>query len=238
MYNISKGLMNEYKLKIKDFPLEERPRERLIKQGPKALSIAELLAVIIRTGNKKENVLEVSNKLVKEYDLKTLSRIRVNILKKTFGIGEAKACQIIACFELGKRMSCFKNGNNKTISCAKDIALLLMPELSNLKKEHFVGIFLDSRKKIIKQETIFIGSLDSSVVHPREIFKTALAESAAAVVLAHNHPSGDPKPSSEDIEITKQITKAGDILGIPVLDHIIIGDNKYISMNDKGFFDT
>lgn len=228
--------MQEYKLTIKDFPLEERPRERLIKTGPKSLSNAELLAIILRTGNKKENVLELSKRLIKEHNLKTLSRIRVNSLKKTFGIGQAKACQLIACFELGRRMSCLKHGKNYTINSAKNIATILMPELSNLKKEHFIGIFLDSRKRIIKKETIFIGSLDSSIIHPREIFKIALAESAAAVILAHNHPSGDPKPSQEDIEITKQITKAGEILGIQVLDHIVIGDNKFVSLKEKGLF--
>ena len=221
-------------LKIKDLPSDERPRERLVKTCPKSLSSAELLAIILRTGNKKENVLELSKRLIKEYNLKTLSRIRVNSLKRTFGIGEAKACQIIACFELGRRVSCLKNGKSRTINSAKDIAKLLMPELSNLKKEHFIGIFLDSRKKIIKQETIFVGSLDSSIIHPREIFKIALAESAAAVILVHNHPSGDPEPSEDDIEVTKQIAKAGDILGITVLDHVIIGDNKYRSLKESG----
>jgi DNA repair protein RadC len=227
--------MQEYKLKIKDFPIDERPRERLIKAGPKPLSDAELLAVILRTGNKKENVLELAKRLINEYNLKTLSRIRVNSLKKIFGIGEAKACQIIACFEIGRRTACLKNGRCKKINSAKDIANRLMAELSNLKKEYFIGIFLDSRKKIIKKETIFIGSLDSSIIHPREIFKIALAESAAAVILIHNHPSGDPIPSQEDIEITKQIIKAGEIIGIQVLDHIIIGDRKYISLKEKEY---
>ncbi len=227
--------MQECKLKIKDFPLEERPRERLIKLGPKALSTGELLAIILRTGNKKENVLELSNRLIKEYSLQTLSRLRISRLKKTLGIGETKACQLIACFELGKRRAFLKNGN-KAINCAKDIAEFLMPELSNLKKEHFVGLFLDSRKKIIKHETIFIGSLDSSIIHPREIFKIALEESAAAIILVHNHPSGDPDPSIEDIEVTKQIAEAGNVLGVQVLDHVIIGNNRYISLKEKGLF--
>ncbi len=226
--------MQGYGLKIKDFPLEERPRERLIKIGPKSLSNAELLAIILRTGNKKENVLELSRRLMNNYSFKTLSRVRIANLKRNLGIGEAKACQIIACFELGRRMSCIKNRKSKTINSGKDIAKLLMPELSNLKKEHFIGIFLNSRKKILKKETIFIGSLDSSIIHPREIFKIALVESAAAVVLVHNHPSGDPTPSEEDIEITNQIVKAGEVLGITVLDHIIIADNKYLSLSEQG----
>ena len=160
--------MQEYKLKIKDFPLEERPRERLIKLGPKALSTAELLAVVLRIGNKKENVLELSKRIMNNYNLKTLSRVRAANLKRNFGIGEAKACQLIACFELGRRTSCLRNGRTKTINSAKDIAKLLMPELYALKKEHFIGIFLDSRKKIIKKETIFIGSLDSSIIQDRK----------------------------------------------------------------------
>ena len=169
------------------------------------------------------------------YNLKTLSRIRAANLKRNLGIGQAKACQLISCFELGRRMSCIKNGGSKTINSAKDIAKFLIPDLSGLKKEHFIGLFLDSRKRIIKQETIFIGSRVSSTIHPRQIFKTALAESAAAIILVHNHPSGDPKPSEEDIEITKQITEAGDILGIQVLDHIIVGDNKYFSLSERGY---
>lgn len=226
--------MLDHKLNIKDFPPEERPRERLIKEGPKSLSNAELLAIMLTTGNKKENVLELSKRLIGEYDLRTISRIRANSLKKTFGVGQAKACRLVACFELGRRISSLKSWKRDTISSAKDIAKLLMPGLSNLKKEHFIGLFLDSRKRLIKQETLFIGSLNSSIIHPGDIFKTALAESAAAIIIAHNHPSGDPAPSKEDIEISRQLVQAGDILGIQLLDHIIIGDNNYISLSEKG----
>ncbi len=226
--------MQYYKLKIKDFPRDERPREKLIGSGPKALSAAELLSIIIRIGNKKENALELSKRLIKEYDIKGLSRVRISSLRNNFGIGEAKACQILACFELGRRLSSSKTEKRKAINSAKDAAKILMPVLSNLKKEHFIGLFLDARKKIIKQETIFIGSLDSSVIHPREIFNVALAESAAAVIIAHNHPSGDLSPSDEDIDVSKQISKAGDILGIPVLDHLIVGNDRYLSLNEKG----
>jgi DNA repair protein RadC len=228
--------MENYKLKIKDFPPEERPRERLAKAGAGSLSNAELLAIILRTGNKKENVLDVSKRLINEHSLKALSRAGVGNLKANLGIGEAKACQIVACFEIGRRVSCLKAEKSKAINSAKDAANLLMPELSNLKKEYFLGLFLDSRKKIIKKEVLSIGSLDSSIVHPREIFKTALEESAAAVIIANNHPSGDPEPSEEDIIISKQIAKAGSIIGIDVLDHIIIGDNKYVSLKEDKLF--
>lgn len=229
-------MTKEYRLKIKDLPLEERPRERLIKHGPKTLSNTELLAIILRSGSKKENVIELSNRLLKENNIKSLSRKRINYLKNNLGIGEVKACQIIACFELGRRLAAFKDKSKPMIHNAKDVVKIFMPDVSSLKKEHFKGIFLDSRKRLIKDETIFIGSLNASIIHPREIFQIALEEGAAAVILLHNHPSGDPKPSDDDIEITKQLVKAGDILGIEVLDHIIIGNKRYFSFKEKGYF--
>ncbi len=221
-------------MNIKTLPVEERPREKLIKYGPKTLTNSELLAIILRTGSKNENVLNLSNELFNKYNLKSLSRLKVSELKKQLGIGDAKACQIIASFELGKRLSAFKEGKKPEIKTAKDIADIFIPEMNDLEKEHFKGIYLDSRKRLIKQETIFIGSLNESVIHPREIFKIALDENAAAIILLHNHPSGDPSPSSFDIEITKELVKAGELLGISVLDHIIIGGNNYISFREKG----
>ena len=222
-------------LKIKDMPLGERPRERLIKSGPKALSDSELLAIILRTGTNGQNAVDLSKELFNVYDIKSLARIRVNRLKQTFGIGQAKACQIIAAFELGKRLSSFSDGRKLKIQTAKDVAKLIMPEMAHLKKEQLRGVYIDSRNKIIKQETIFTGSLNASIIHPREIFAIALAESAAGLILAHNHPSGDPMPSDEDIEATKQIIEAGKILGIEVLDHIIIGNKRYVSLREKGY---
>ena len=225
----------EYKLKIKDFPLEERPRERLMEHGPKALSNAELLAIILRNGSKKDNVLELSKKLLKENNIKSLSRKRINSLKNNLGIGEAKACQIIACFELGRRLASFKEKRNPRINTITDIVKLVMPEMSCLKKEYFKGIFLDARKRIIKKETIFIGSLNTSIIHPRDVFQIALEEGAAGIILVHNHPSGDPKPSEDDITITKQIVKAGAMMWIDVLDHIIIGNKNYFSFRENGY---
>ena len=221
-------------MNIKSLPSDERPREKLIKHGPRTLTDSELLAIILRTGSKKESVLGLSNKLFTKYNLKSLSRIKITSLKKQLGIGDTKACQIIACFELGKRLAGFKEDKKPVMKNAKDIAELFIPEMGALEKEHFKGVYLDTRKRIIKQENIFIGSLNESVVHPREIFKIALDENAAAIILLHNHPSGDPKPSSFDIEMTKEIVKAGDLLGIQVLDHIIIGGKKYVSLREKG----
>lgn len=222
-------------MRIKKLPSDERPREKLIKKGSKALSDSELLAIILATGNKKENVLSLSRKLFQQYNLKSLSKLNINKLKKQLGIGDAKACQIIACFELGRRLASFNDSKKPLlINCSKDIAKLFTPEMSILEKEIFKGIFLDSRKKMIKEETIFIGSLNESIVHPRDVFKIALDENAAAIILLHNHPSGDPSPSSFDIEITNEFVKAGIILGIEVLDHIIIGGKNYISLREKG----
>ena len=221
-------------MKIKSLPLGDRPREKLIKNGANTLSESELLAIILGTGSKKESVINVSNKLFSKYNVKSLSRLSIGTLKKELGIGDAKACQVVACFELGRRLARFKADKKPLIKDARSVAKIFIPEMSSLKKEHFKGIYLDSRKRIIREETIFIGSLNESVIHPREIFEIALNENAAALILLHNHPSGDPKPSSEDIEITKELVKAGDILGIPVLDHIIIGNQKYTSLREKG----
>jgi DNA repair protein RadC len=220
-------------MRIKRLPVGDKPREKLIKHGSKILTNSELLAIILRTGNKKEDVLNLSNRLLKRYNLKSLSRIKISTLKKELGIGDAKACQITSCFELGRRLASFKENKKPTIRKAKDVAKLFIPEMSSLKKEHLKGIYLDSRKRIIKEETIFIGSLNESVIHPREIYQIALNEGAAALILLHNHPSGDPTPSDSDIKTTKILVKAGNLLGIDLLDHIIIGENKYISFREK-----
>ncbi|MCH7850097.1 MAG: DNA repair protein RadC [Nanoarchaeota archaeon] len=220
-------------MNIKTLPSEERPREKLLKHGARSLTNSELLAIILRTGNKKENVLELSNKFFTKYNLKSLSRLKTSTLKKQLGIGDAKACQIMACFELGKRLSAFKEEIKPQIKSAKDIANIFIPKMNSLEKEHFIGVYLDSRRRIIKQETIFIGSLNESIVHPREIFKIAIEENAAAIIILHNHPSGDSTPSSFDIKITKELIKAGELLGIQILDHIIIGGGKFVSLKEE-----
>jgi len=223
-------------MKIKDISKDERPRERLKKYSPEVLSSSELLAIILGQGTKKENVLVLANKILMNYNLDSLSRLSISELKKTFGIGEVKACQIIACFELGRRVASFNPEKKIIINSAEDIKKLFLSKMSNLKKENFKVIYLDSRKKIIKEETIFVGSLNSTIVHPREIFEPAISEGAAAVILMHNHPSGDSAPSKEDLEITKQLIESGKILGIEVLDHIIIGEKTIYSLRENGFF--
>ncbi len=222
------------RIRIKDMPAEERPRERLARLGPSALSNAELLSAVIGTGSSKESALDLSGRLLASHDLNRLSQISVGELKKTYGIDDAKACKIIASMELGKRAASAGGKKKQKISSADDIAKALMPSMRGLKKEIMKCVFLDSKCGIIGQETITMGGLNSNTAHPREIFAPAIAEAAAGIILVHNHPSGDPAPSREDIEMTKKIAEAGMILGIEVLDHIVIGNGKYASMKELG----
>jgi len=217
---------------MKDISRDERPRERLKKYGVGVLSSSELLAIVLRHGSKKENVLVMANKLLMNHNLDALSKLGISGLKKNLGIGEAKACQIVACFELGRRAASFNHETKTEIKSAEDIGKLFIPKMSHLKKENFKAIYLDSRKRVIKEETIFIGSLNNSVIHPREIFEPAISEGAAAIILIHNHPSGDSNPSKEDLEMTKQIVSSGKILGIEVLDHVIIGEKNHYSLRE------
>jgi DNA repair protein RadC len=208
----------------------ELPRERLILNGPRTLSNSELIAILLEKGAKGNSVFQISKKLAETYSLKELSELGINSLSKIHGIGSAKACRISAAFELGKRLSLTPELSTE-ITCAEDV-YNLMKNLKYENQENFVVLFLDTRKKLIRKKILFIGTLDSTIVHPREIFNYAVKESSSSIILVHNHPSGDPMPSQEDILITKQIRKAGDIIGIPVLDHVIIGNNKFISLKD------
>lgn len=219
-------------MKLKALPSEERPREKLIKHGPRFLTNSELLAIILGTGNKEENVLSLSNRILHKHNIKSLSRINLNKLTDEMGIGLAKSCQISACFELGRRVSAFKE-KNSSVKNAKDLVILFGPEMNSLKQENFKVVLLDPRNKIIKEQTIFTGSFNESLINPREIFKFALEESADSIILIHNHPSGDSNPSMPDIETTQEILKAADILKIPLIDHIIIGGNNYFSFKEK-----
>jgi DNA repair protein RadC len=222
------------KFMLKDWPVDERPRERLVKQGPEALSDAELLAIILRTGSRNQSVMQLARSVLSKYKLSKLSQIRVTELINFEGINSAKACQLVACFELAKRVNSIKDSKRKALDSSEDVAKLLIPEMRFLKKEHFVGLYLDSRNCLLKKEVVSIGSLNASLVHPRELYKTAILESAHCVIISHNHPSGNPKPSKDDVTLTKSIVKAGKIIGIPLLDHIIIGNNCYVSMAEAG----
>ncbi len=220
---------------IKDLPEDERPREKLYKYGPKALSNTELLAIIIRTGNKENTAIEISQKLLvgKKEGISFLSDTSLQEITKVKGIGECKAAQILAAVELGKRVMSSTYKDKMKVTSPSDIADMLMLDMAHLKKEHFKIVMLDTKNQIIGIEDISIGSLNSSIVHPREVYKEAIARSSASIILVHNHPSGDPTPSKEDIAITRRLAEGGDILGIKVLDHIIVGNNKYISLKEK-----
>jgi DNA repair protein RadC len=226
-------------IRIKDLPYEERPRERLIKYGAQVLSNAELIAIIIGTGSKGENAINVAHKLLtNERGLKFIVNSSVEKLANIPGIGVAKAVKLKAAVELGKRLMLSQYKDDfSTINSPQDIINLLMEEMRYLSKEHFKIVLLNVKNKIIAIETISIGSLNTSIVHPREVFKPAIEKSASSVVLVHNHPSGDPTPSKEDVEVTKRLVEAGKILGIKVLDHVIIGDGRGISLREKGYYD-
>ncbi|MFZ2410326.1 MAG: DNA repair protein RadC [Candidatus Methanoperedens sp.] len=226
--------MQEYKLRIHDMQKEERPRERLIKNGASALSDSELLAIILRTGSRQENVINLCQRIIREYNLKQLSLANLTQLIKIHGIKESKAAQIIACFELARRLESFNEGEKPKINSPEDVYRRIYPMMREQKKEMFIELCLDTKNQIIKEGTISIGSLNANIVHPREVFKMALTESAAHIIVAHNHPSGDPTPSREDIEITKKLVETGNIMGITVLDHVIIGDGRHFSMKEAG----
>ena len=215
---------------IKELPKIERPREKLMQYGPEKLSNSELLAILLRSGKKGENVVELANKILKRFRKDELPNLTFNDLKDYSGLGPAKACEIVACFELGKRL--LKDKKAEIYLKPKEIWEELK-DLRDLKKEHFVIFYLDSRNQEIKREIISIGSLNANLVHPREVFEPAVRHLAAQVILAHNHPSGDPEPSEDDLEITKQLTESGKILGIKVIDHIIITKTGFISFKEK-----
>ncbi|MAG08474.1 hypothetical protein CMO89_03300 [Candidatus Woesearchaeota archaeon] len=217
---------------VKNLSSEEQPREKLVKFGAKNLSNVELLAMVLRVGDRKNNVVEVSRKILNKFDLKELSRVSFNQIKGFKGIKTAKACQIIACFELARRLASYQECKGAVLSSG-DIVKAFKSELSYLKKEVFLGVYLNARNYIIRKEEISVGTLDMSLVNPREVFGPALTDGAKSVILVHNHPSGDAMPSEADLRITKQIKRAGDLLGISVVDHIIIGSEDYISFHDK-----
>jgi DNA repair protein RadC len=226
--------MQEYKVRILDMQKEERPRERLLKSGAASLADSELLAIILRTGTKQENVINLCQRLLSMYNLKQLSQTNIARLTEIHGIKDSKAAQIAACFEIARRLEAFSEDSKPKINSPEDVYRRIYPKMREQKKEMFIELCLDTKNQIIKEDTISVGSLNANVVHPREVFKIALAESAAHIIVAHNHPSGDPTPSREDIEITKKLAETGKIIGIDVLDHVIIGDGRHFSMKEAG----
>lgn len=221
--------------KVKDWPENERPRERLIKYGAESLSDAQLLAIILRTGSGEKGVLGLSMALLDAFKtLRNIDSASISELSSIKGLGIAKIAQIKAAFELGKRLMGESSDGKPIFSSSHSIYAYFAPRFKNLKKEFFIGVLLDAKNRLIRECKVSEGTLTNSLIHPREAFKEAVKESAASVIFVHNHPSGDPSPSKDDISITERLRDAGNLLGINVLDHVIIGDGKYVSLKEKG----
>ena len=222
---------------IKHWPEDERPRERLVKFGGNALSDAQLLAILIGSGDRgaPKNAVDICRDLLKDFDnLNNLDRASIHELCQVKGIGLAKATQIKAALEVGKRMASTRSGNSKKMTTSRAFVDYFAPFLKNLRKEVVKVALLNNKLHIIKDIVVSEGSVDTSIVHPREVMIPAIKESATKIVLIHNHPSGDPSPSQADIEITHRVSKAGEIIGIKLLDHIIIGGTEFYSFADEG----
>ena len=229
-------MLTEQALMMREVHSADRPRERLISQGATSLSNQELIAILLRTGTKQESVLHLANRVLLSFEqIHHLKDATIEEITAIKGIGQAKAVQILASVELGRRLSSKQTDTKYTIRSPKDAANYLMADMTSLKQEHFVVLFLNIKNQVMHKQTIFVGSLNASIVHPREIFREAVRRSSASIVCAHNHPSGNPAPSPEDIAVTKRLLEAGSIIGIELLDHIIIGDYQFISSNEKGF---
>jgi DNA repair protein RadC len=223
---------------IHDLPISERPRERLQKFGAEALSAQEILAVILGRGIAGESVMMTAQRLLSQFgNIKGIAGASLEELSQVRGIGLAKASQIKAAFELANRLEGYPElGKKPVVKTPDEVVSLVRGRLKGKTKEHFLALLLDTRGQLIKISEISIGSLDSSIVHPREVFKEAISASAASVIFAHNHPSGVPEPSEDDVKLTERLAQTGEVIGIEVLDHIVISDNNYVSLKREGLF--
>lgn len=225
----------EYRPMIRDLPTGERPRERLLHYGASALSTSELLAIILRVGTSGENVVRVAEKLLARHDgLPGMAQATIAELCQDKGVGEAKAIQIKAALELGRRLLVAAPHERPQIRQPADAANLLMAELSLLSQEHLRTVLLDTRNRVISIPTIYIGSLNAASVRVGEVFREAIRANCASMIVVHNHPSGDPTPSPEDVRVTEMLVEAGKLLDVAVLDHVVIGRNRYVSLKERG----
>ena len=221
--------------RIMDLNMDDRPRERLAEHGASSLSNAELIAILLRVGVQGENAVQLGQRLLTEFGgLKGLQQAPLQDVQKIHGIGFAKATQIKAAIELGQRLSKATPQEKPPISSPEDAASLVMYEMSALVQEELWVLLLDTRNRVISIEKIYKGSLNSSMVRVGELFKPAISRNAASIIIVHNHPSGDPSPSPEDVALTRNIIQSGKILDVEVLDHLVIGHGKYVSLKDKG----
>jgi DNA repair protein RadC len=217
---------------VGDLPRVDRPREKMVQKGSSALSDAELLAVILGKGARGASVLVIADEILKRYGMAKLPSVALRDLETIKGMGMAKACQVLACVELGRRM--FRSEDEPSVAIRRpEDAAALTKELCGARKEHFCTLYLDTRNRVIRKETISIGTLNASLVHPREVFQPAVECSAASVILVHNHPSGEAEPSREDLLLTKRLTSAGEIMGIDVLDHVIVARHSFVSLKER-----
>lgn len=230
-----------YHRRIKDWPEDERPRERLLQFGESTLSDAQLFAILLRTGDhaSQSTAVDVARNVLALFDndLAAMSAATIKELCQAPGIGPAKACEIKAAFEIGRRLLARHEGPLVQVSSSRDVANYYMPLFVGKKREEFQVLLLDRKNRVMKGMMISQGSLTASIVHPREVFNPAIRESAAAIICVHNHPSGDPQPSQEDRVLTKRLAEAGQLLGIQVLDHVIVGRDAYMSFADEGLLD-
>ena len=223
---------------IKEIPLNDRPREKMAANGAAVLTDAELIAILLRTGTAEKSAIDIASEMTADGGLyKRLAGItRLNELTNIKGLGQAKAATVLAALEIGRRIASAKPLEKIHLSCPQDVADFLMPRLRYAAKEQFVVILLNNKNKVIGTEVVSEGSLSSSIVHPREVYAPAILHHAAAIMVAHNHPSGDPKPSTEDTEVTRVLARSGKVLGIPMIDHVIIGDGNYYSFLENEAF--
>jgi DNA repair protein RadC len=224
-----------YRPMLRELPLSERPRERLQHAGAASLSNAELLAITLRIGGRGENVLDMAQRLLSTYHgLGGLARASCGELAQEHGVGTAKAAQVLAAFELGKRLLVASPDDRPQVTSPADAANLLMAEMSTLEQEHLRTLLLDTKHRVLASPTVYVGNVNTSVIRVAELFREAIRLNCVALIVAHNHPSGDPTPSPDDIKVTEQIVQAGKLLDIEVLDHLVIGQQRYVSLKERG----
>lgn len=227
--------MSSNAYRLKDLPEDERPRERMMRLGAGALSHAELLAILLRTGSRKESAIHLAQRVLHDCGgLRRFAERNWDELTHINGIGPAKALELQASLELGRRVARSMLPESMAITSPQDAADLLMEEMRLLKEEHFIVLFLNTKNRVIGRQTLSIGSLNASIVHPREVFRAAIRRSSASILCAHNHPSGDPTPSPEDLQLTRRLRDAGELVGIELLDHLVIGDRRFVSLKQLG----